>query len=187
VFPRWIVSVAGRSYGPFSVEQMRSFVAEGRLVPHSLAVREGDAAVGPASNDPLLAPMFDQQPRPPLPQTPSGSARPSNAAAKQIVDSEHSHYVIAADMKSGSVASLETAILNLGPAVLVAPQVWVVSTGKSISAIRSLLIHEVGKMDRLLVVDATHDKIAWFNYSPEAEARLRQLWAKPSSSDHPLT
>jgi hypothetical protein len=30
----------------------------------------------------------------------------------------------------------------------------------------------------LFIVDATHDKAAWFNFGPEADARIRRIWQK---------
>ena len=35
----WTISVGGRSYGPYALEQMKAFQAEGRLAPHSLVAR----------------------------------------------------------------------------------------------------------------------------------------------------
>jgi len=28
----------------------------------------------------------------------------------------------------------------------------------------------------LFIVDATHNKAAWFNYGPENDARIRRIW-----------
>ena len=38
----WTISVGGRVYGPYSIEQMRGFHAEGRLADHSLVARAGE-------------------------------------------------------------------------------------------------------------------------------------------------
>jgi hypothetical protein len=34
----------------------------------------------------------------------------------------------------------------------------------------------------LFVVDATNNKAAWFNFGPEAEARIRRIWSKDESA-----
>src|ERR1700754_977217 len=54
----WTISVGGRSYGPYSLEQMKAFQGEGRLAPHSLVVREGEEQMRYASEDGELAPLF---------------------------------------------------------------------------------------------------------------------------------
>jgi hypothetical protein len=34
----------------------------------------------------------------------------------------------------------------------------------------------------LFVVDATRDRAAWFNFGPEADTRIRRLWARTSEA-----
>ena len=54
----WTISVAGRSYGPYTAAQMHAFSAEGRLAPHSLVSRTGEEQYRPASEDPALMQLF---------------------------------------------------------------------------------------------------------------------------------
>ncbi len=95
---------------------------------------------------------------------------------------ERSHFIVVSDMKSRSIASLEEEIFNLGPAYAILPQVWILSTEASVNNVRNTLIQKLGKLDVLFVVDATHDKAAWFNFGPEAESRLRRAWQKSSEA-----
>jgi len=189
----WIVSVGGRTYGPFTAAQMEGFANEGRLVPHSLIARDG-GPFGPAGQDPDLAPFFAAQPAPePAPQAvPAATVEEPQSPVSQLgvptfgrtetetASEEPSHYVIVADMKSRSISGLEEEILSLGPAYAITPQTWVLSTELSITVVRNLLVQKLGKLDLLFVIDATHDKIAWFNYSPEQEVRVRRVWSKVS-------
>jgi hypothetical protein len=91
---------------------------------------------------------------------------------------ERNRYIIASDMKSGSIAGLEEEILNFGPACRVMPQVWVLLSEVSLNTIRSELIQKLGKLDTLITVDTTHDKAAWFNFGPETDAKIRRLWQR---------
>ena len=188
----WIVSVGGRTYGPFTAAQMEGFAQEGRLVPHSLIARDG-GAFGPAAQDPDLAPFFAAQPVPEAaaPTVPAAKSERASSGPEPGVPSfgrteaetaseEPSHYVIVADMKSRSISGLEEEILSLGPAYAITPMTWVLSTELSITVVRNLLVQQLGKLDLLFVIDATHDKIAWFNYSPEQEVRVRRVWSKVS-------
>src|ERR1700744_1145411 len=45
----WTISVAGRVYGPYSLEQMQGFHAENRLADHSMVARAGGEQFHPAS------------------------------------------------------------------------------------------------------------------------------------------
>jgi hypothetical protein len=39
-------------------------------------------------------------------------------------------------------------------------------------------VQKLGKIDTLFIVDAAHDKAAWFNFGPENDARVRRMWTR---------
>jgi hypothetical protein len=179
----WTISANGLTYGPYTAAQMRAFAAEGRLAPHSLVAREGEDQFHPASADSELAAMF--RPAAPTPATrpvfftADGDAAQSNfGRSEDDKAGERTHYVIVADMKSRSISGLEEEIFNFGPAYPIMPQGWILCSEMSINEIRNTLVKKLGKLDTLFVVDATHDKAAWFNFGPEAESRIRRIWQK---------
>jgi len=185
----WTISVAGRSYGPFGAEQMQAFACEGRVVAQSLVARSNENQFRPAIEDPLLASLFGQPSAPqPEAQRPAGrQAQFFTADGNDDVqpfgrhddDQGHrAHFVIVADMKSRSISGLEEEIFNIGPALPIMPQAWLLSTDMSISAVRQALVQKLGKLDTLFIADATHDKAAWFNFGPEADSRVRRIWQK---------
>ena len=178
----WTISANGLTYGPYTAEQMRAFAVEGRLAAHSLVAREGEDQFHPASADSALATLFrvaaPAQAKPVF-FTADGDAAQSNFGRNEDEKmGERAHYVIVADMKSRSISGLEEEIFNFGPAYPIMPQGWILSSEMSINAIRNALAKKLGKLDTLLVVDATHDKAAWFNFGPEAEIRFRRIWQK---------
>lgn len=174
----WTISVGGRSYGPYSLEQMKLFQGEGRLAPHSLVLREGEEQMRYASEDNELAALF---PAPREPQAPA-KAGPVDPTPKFGRDSrpagERSRYLIVAEMKSGSIAALEEEISRFGASFQFMPQTWILVSEVSINTIRSELIQKLGKLDALIVIDTTHDKAAWFNFGPEADTKMRRLWQR---------
>ena len=179
----WIINVGGRAYGPYNADQMRGFAGDGRVVANSQVARAGENVFRNAIDDPDLAPIFARphQQRPPVEQVrprerPAsfGKERDGNDAAPSAT----SRFIIVADMKSGSIGGLEEEIAKLGNTCSVLPQVWLLSTELTISAIRNALIQKLGKVDMLLVIDAARDKAAWFNFGPEMDARIRRLWTK---------
>jgi hypothetical protein len=173
----WTISVGGRVYGPYSLEQMRGFHAEGRLADHSLVARAGEEQFRAANEDPALAAFFQPQQAatPAQPEAPSG---PHRFGAESESSGERTHYVIIADMKSRSITGLEEEIFNLGPAHRFMPQAWVLSSEVGINTIRHALVQKLGKIDTLFIVDAAHDKAAWFNFGPENDARVRRMWQR---------
>ncbi|MCP5410924.1 MAG: DUF4339 domain-containing protein [Alphaproteobacteria bacterium] len=191
----WTISVGGRIYGPYSLEQMQGFHAEGRLADHSLIARSGEEQFHPAHEDADLAALFMasgvEQPQADEPahvetahiETAHGDA--GHAAPHRFGRSEPeiptgpSHYVIIADMKSRSIAGLEEEIFNMGPAHHFMPQAWVLTSEISLNTIRNRLVQKLGKIDTLFIVDAARDKAAWFNFGPENDSRVRRMWSRP--------
>jgi hypothetical protein len=179
----WTVSVGGRTYGPYSDAQMQAFAGEGRLAPTSLVARKGDSHYKAASEDSTLSTFF--RAKPPamaLAQALNGEEDPPVARFGRKDDEtgsgELTHYVIVADMKSRSITGLEEEIHNLGLAYAVMPQVWLLTSDMSVNSVRNTLVQKLGKLDMLFVVDATHDKAAWFNFGPESDTRIRRIWSR---------
>jgi hypothetical protein len=180
----WTISVGGRVYGPYNLEQMQSFHAENRLADHSLVARAGEEQFHPAGEDPVLAPLFQSAPSADIEateptRTPRFGARPEAEAP----DGQPTHFVVVADMKSRSITGLEEEIFSLGQAHRFGPQVWVLSSEASINTIRNALVQKLGKLDTLFIVDAVRDKAAWFNFGPETDTRIRKIWSRPA--DYP--
>ncbi|HWM62322.1 MAG TPA: DUF4339 domain-containing protein [Rhizomicrobium sp.] len=179
----WTISVGGRVYGPYSLEQMQGFHAENRLADHSLVARAGEEQFHPASEDAELALLFQPAPieEPVLAEpAPAEPAQPHRFGSRAETDGIPAHFVVIADMKSRSITGLEEEIFTLGPAHRFGPQAWVLSSEASINTIRNTLVQKLGKVDTLFIVDAAHDKAAWFNFGPETDSRIRKMWSRPT-------
>jgi hypothetical protein len=218
----WNIRVRGQSYGPYSLEQLRGFVAEGRLAPHSEIALNGSSKFEYADEVPAIARLFtpelESEPTPvpasaPAPApiqaaAPAMAAEPArapmpSATGKFVTASgvdldpesisptfgrssdeprtgQRGRFVIIADMKSRSITGLEEEIFSLGPAYALMPQAWLVTSDLPINAMRNQLVQKLGKLDVLFIVDATHNKAAWFNLGPESDSRIRRVWSTQS-------
>ena len=179
----WTISVGGRVYGPYTLEQMQAFRAENRLADHSLVARTDEEQFHPAGEDPALASLFHaDQPRETENAPVSEPAQPHRFGARtepEPTSGGPARFVIVADMKSGSLTGLDDEISKLGTAHRFSPQAWILSSEAPINIVRNALMQKLGKIDTLFIVDATHDKAAWFNFGPEADTRIRKMWSKP--------
>jgi hypothetical protein len=182
----WTICVSGQNYGPYTATQMQAFVGEGRLAPRSLVSRADENQFRAAGEDPILGAFF--RPAEPARTTPFFTAEGNEDQAsfgrseEDATPGQRAHFIIVADMKSRSISGLEEEIFNLGPAFPIMPQAWLLASDKTINAIRQTLVQKLGKLDMLFVGDATHDKAAWFNFGPEADARIRRIWYKAPDS-----
>jgi hypothetical protein len=179
----WSLSVGGRVYGPYSLEQMQGFHAEKRLASHSLIAREGEEQFRPAGEFAELAALFQAAAEPVASSGQIKSDQPKGFGFRIDPDAGAAgHFVIVADMKSGSIVALDEQIFSLGAAHKFGPQAWVLSSQASINTIRTALVQKLGKTDTLFIVDGGNDKAAWFNFGPEADTRIRMIWSRPSDS-----
>ena len=173
----WTISVAGQIYGPYNTKEMRAFAAEGRLARQSLVAPAGKMEFRRAAEQAELAPIFQ-----PSVTTGDGAlAQPLQRESNEFGrlegrGSEHSHMLIVADLKSGSIAKLEEEIATFGQSVAILPQAWLLTSAASVNTVRNRLVQQLGKLDVLFVADASNDKAAWFNFGPEVDARIRKLW-----------
>ena len=180
----WIISAAGRTYGPYAKEQLRAFAGEGRLSRESLVARAGETQFRKLSDELELADLFDMPDGEreadvvrSLKRDPAAGFGRSDEGART---DGPSHFVIIADLKSGSIARVEETIATLGHSFAILPQTWLLSSHETVNTIRNTLTPQLGKLDMLFVVNASNNKAAWFNFGPEADARIRKLWqSKP--------
>jgi GYF domain 2 len=164
----WRVNVSGQVYGPYTGHQIRAFAAEGRIAPHSV-VRTGEQ--GPwitAIDDPVLAQLFVK----------AKSDRSLPAVADTAAGTAYANLVVIADLRSGS-AMFETTLGRLGDAYRVSSQAWLLHTDCTVGTVRNELVQHLGSLDGLFIVDASRGgKSAWFNFGPEADAKIRKVWRR---------
>ena len=155
---QWWVQVRGRMYGPYTMEQLCAFFAEGRVRPTT-----------PVSNDPggawvearkaigLMAPLR--------------AGEPANDAAANVI--------VHAEIASGCWTAFMDALESMGSVCDLAPGLWLLRTPFSAGAIRNTLSQTLKRGDRFVVVDSSHDRLAWFNLGPEVDVRIAKVWNGP--------
>src|SRR5690242_3047126 len=112
----WTISVGGRVYGPYTLQQMQAFRAENRLAHHSLVARANEPQFRAAREDPALAPLFGGHELAEAESVPAGEPQPRRFGARSETETEPggpSHFVIVADMKSASITGLDEEISKL--------------------------------------------------------------------------
>jgi hypothetical protein len=160
----WFVSANSQLYGPYSEEQLIAFAKEGRVTAGTMVRNGRSGPFDEASKVPVLAAIFGATVSPPK-ATAADEARPVN-------------FVIIADLRQRGAVPFEAAINKLGPNYRLSPNVWMLQSALTAGAIRNELTPTVGGHDNCVVVDATRNKIAWFNLGPQADASLRAIWLK---------
>jgi hypothetical protein len=179
----WYVRVGEADYGPYTVQQMAGFVLERRVKAHTLVRSPTAEGFTPAGRVTDLLSAFaglnQTAPNAPEPKP----ARPALEAEVQahrasVADdpAAPANLVISADIRSGEVMAFEAALAACGPFVRASEYVWVLRARMNASALRKALSRPLKVGDKLLIVDATRDRLSWFNIGPQNDVALRQLW-----------
>jgi hypothetical protein len=158
---KWWVQVRGKAFGPYALDQMARFMAEGRVRPTTLVADNPDGEWIEARRVIALRGL----------RAPTAS-NDSNAA-------EAANVFVHAEIVSGSWNAFMAALESMGAVCDLAPGLWLVRTRFSAGVIRNTLSQTLERGDRFVVIDATRDRFAWFNLGPEVDVRIGKVWNGP--------
>lgn len=164
----WFVKVEGRVYGPYTPAQMRAFVKEGRVAAHSTVSQNRETGWKDARAVDQFQGWFDEAREP-------GKKRPRPAPS----DARTANFVVIAHLCEETETGFATALADFGDVEQIAPGVWLVRAAATAAILRNELSHLLERDDKLLVVDASRDRTAWFNLGRDADQRIRELWGRP--------
>lgn len=159
---KWWVQIRGRAFGPYTIEQMAHFLAEGRVKPSTLVSDNGQTNWTEARRIMALRGL----------RTPNTSK-----------DSEAANIFVHAEIFSGAWQGFMAALEGMGSVCDLGPNLWLVRTQHSAGAVRNALSQTLERGDRFVVIDATRDRLAWFNLGPETDVRISKVWNGPLRSE----
>ncbi len=157
---QWWVQVRGQAYGPYSFAQLSDFVTEGRIRPATLVSDHKDGVWIEARR--VIGLMGSAR---------RGGANDAEAAAANVI--------VHAEIVSGAWNAFMAALESMGVVCELRPGLWIVRTTFSVGVIRNTLSQTLERGDRLVVIDASHDRLAWFNLGPEVDVRIGKVWNAP--------
>lgn len=160
VASKWWVQVRGRAFGPYSLEQMARFLAEGRVRPATLVSEQPDSGWTETYRVAALRGL----------RTPS----PSNDS-----QAEAANVFVHAEIISGSWNAFMAAMESMGSVCELSSGLWLLRSKFSAGVIRNTLSQTLERGDRFVVIDATRDRFAWFNLGPEVDVRIAKVWNGP--------
>ena len=152
---QWWVQVRGESYGPYSRDQLATFISEGRVLP---TTKVSDAKDGVFIEARKVIGLMGHT---------RDAANDQGGAANIFVH---------ADISSGASNAFKAAMSAAGSFCDLGPGLWLLRTNLSVGAIRNTLSQSLESGDRLVVVDASRDRLAWFNLGPEVDVKITKVW-----------
>jgi len=159
---QWWVQVRGQAFGPYTQSQLVEFIREGRIRPSTPVSQRADGGWVEARRVYAFTTETPQQP-----------------AANAHADVEVSNVFVHAEINSAAWGAFLAALEAMGGMCELASGLWILRTRLSAGVIRNTLSQTLERGDRFVVIDASRDRLAWFNLGPEMDARIREVWNAP--------
>lgn len=154
----WHLLVCNTTYGPYTLGQLRSFVSEGRISPQS-KIAAGDGAKFVAAADcPQLASAFTEY-------------------AEKQDRQRFANLVIVAKLSEDD-RKLVAALNELGAFAQAMDSVFLLRSDKKLTDIRARLLSISAPDEKIMIIDASHDRLAWLGLDADADSHLRAVWNK---------
>lgn len=140
--------------------------------------RQPDVSPEPEPDADAAHDMAARQPATPASQ----GQRPAYGPGKGQIDRRRqpdtANFIIVMDIKARFAGPLEQAIMSLGPAYKLAPNVWCVNTDATAAGLLNDLSQYIGRTDTMFIADTTRDRTAWSSMGPEVDAKIRRVWRR---------
>ncbi len=103
---------------------------------------------------------------------------PSKGQVDRRRQPDTANFIIVMDIKARFAGPLEQAIMSLGAAYKLAPNVWCVNTDATAAGLLNELSQHIGRTDTMFIADTTRDRTAWSSMGPEIDAKIRRVWRR---------
>lgn len=161
----WFVKVAEKVYGPYSRDHMARYVAEGRVTPKSLVALSAAGAWEEAGRSAALQAVLSET----RPAFKIDNGEPA----------ELGNLLVIISLASSASRQFDYELRQMGSAVEISTGIYLLRTNRTAGAVRNALSQMMNRGDKLIVLDSTRDRLAWFNLGPETDARIREVWNAP--------
>jgi hypothetical protein len=163
---KWRIKVGDKEYGPYPRTRLIDFLKEGRVGPATLLCCGTDTEFVRADRHVNL--RWDFSP-----------ARKRKFGEVKLEPGETEvpicNYVVAARLLSTN-GGFERALMESGKMARCAGDIWVLRSKLTVQQLRHKLSMIMHKDEQVVIVNASKDRLAWFNLGPESDIAVRDVW-----------
>lgn len=163
---KWRIQLGDKEYGPYPRSRLIDFLKEGRVSAATLLACGADTEFFRADKHPQLRWDFSA-PR----KRRFGEPRLEPGETEIPV----CNYFIAARLLAGNDA-FERVLRDAGKMTVAAGDMWVLRSKQTVQQLRNKLSTVMRPNEQVVIVNATKDRLAWFNLGPENDIAVRDVW-----------
>ena len=163
---KWRVKIGDREYGPYPRSRLIDFLKEGRVTGSTFLCCGTDTDYHRADHHPNLRWDF-KGPR----KRKFGD--PKLAPGESVVPV--SNYFIAARLSAGN-ERFERVLREAGKMTRASGDMWVLRSRLTVQQLRNQLTMIMRPHEHFFIVNASKDRLAWFNIGVENDIAVRNVW-----------
>jgi hypothetical protein len=163
---KWRVKINDKEYGPYSRSRLIDFLKEGRVTASTFLCCGNDTDYHRADHHPNLRWDF-KGPR----KRKFGD--PKLAPGESVVPV--SNYFIAARLVAGN-DRFEKVLREAGKMTRASGDMWVLRSRLTVQQLRNQLTMIMRPHEHFIIVNASKDRLAWFNIGVENDVNVRDVW-----------
>ncbi|MDZ4759719.1 MAG: GYF domain-containing protein [Alphaproteobacteria bacterium] len=164
---KWRIRVNDQDYGPYPRARLIDFLKEGRVAAGTLLCCGSDAEFLPAEKHPNLRWDFNAPPR----KRRFGEVKLEPGESEVPV----CNYFIAAHLLASN-ESFERVLRDSGKFTRAAGDMWILRSRLTVQQLRNQLSMIMKPREQFVVVNASKDRLAWFNLGAENDIAVRGVW-----------
>lgn len=161
--PVWRIMVEDVVYGPYTLGQMRSYLAEERLGPGTLVADGDGGAFVPAREQDGLRALFDE----------------SKAQATTEAVTTPCNYLITLRCSSDERADMIQVLNQAGRFSELMVGTFILNTTLKVAELRTQLEQAAMGQVKFVIVNADSGQLAWSGLGTDADQHARQIWQRP--------
>lgn len=163
---KWRIKIADKEYGPYPRSRLLEFLKEGRVLAATLLACGNDQQFHRADCHPNLRWDF-RAPRKPR----FGEPRPDAGEIEVPV----SNFFLAARLLADN-EKFERVLRESGKLTRCAGDMWVLRSKQTIQQLRTQLAATMRPHEHFVIVNASKDRVAWYNLGLEGDVAIRSVW-----------
>jgi hypothetical protein len=163
---KWCVKIGDQEYGPYPRSRLIDFLKEGRVTAATFLRCGTDADYHRADHHPNLRWDF-KAPR----KRKFGDPKLDPGETEVPV----CNYFIAARLLAGN-ERFEKTLRDAGKMTRAAGDMWVLRSRQTVQQLRNQLTMIMKPHEHFIIVNASKDRLAWFNIGVEQDISVRSVW-----------
>jgi len=163
---KWRVKIGDKEYGPYPRSRLLDFLREGRVQASTFIACGGDIDFHRADHHPNLRWDFK-------------ASRKRKFGDPKLEPGETEvpvcNYFIAARLMAGN-ERFEKVLRDAGKMTRAAGDMWVLRSRQTVQQLRNQLTMIMKPHEHFIIVNASKDRLAWFNIGVENDISVRGVW-----------